>query len=36
LEPYPDFHDVLGIAMVMYEEDGKKDDSLIEVLRGSR
>lgn len=32
-EPYPDFHDVLEIATLMYEEDGKKDDSLIEVLR---
>jgi len=31
--PYPDFHDVLEIAMAMYEEDNKKDDSLIEVLR---
>jgi DNA sulfur modification protein DndE len=31
--PYPDFHDVLNIAATMYEEDNKKDDSLIEVLR---
>lgn len=31
--PYPDFHDVLEIATVMYEGDNKKDDSLIEVLR---
>jgi len=31
--PYPDFHDVLEIAIAMYEEDSKKDDSLIEVLR---
>ena len=31
--PYPDFHDVLEIAATMYEEDNKKDDSLIEVLR---
>lgn len=31
--PYPDFHDVLEIAMLMYEADNKKDDSLIEVLR---
>lgn len=31
--PYPDFQDVLEIALAMYEEDGKKDDSLIEVLR---
>lgn len=31
--PYPDFPDVLEIATAAYEEDGKKDDSLIEVLR---
>lgn len=31
--PYPDFHDILEIAAAAYEEDGKKDDSLIEVLR---
>ncbi|URJ48730.3 DndE family protein [Paenibacillus polymyxa] len=31
--PFPDFHDVLEIANAMYEEDNKKDDSLIEVLR---
>lgn len=31
--PYPDFHDILEIATAAYEEDGKKDDSLIEVLR---
>ncbi len=31
--PYPDFQDVLEIALAMYEEDNKKDDSLIEVLR---
>jgi DNA sulfur modification protein DndE len=31
--PYPDFRDVLEIATHMYEEDNKKDDSLIEVLR---
>jgi len=31
--PYPDFHDVLEIASAMYEEQNKKDDSLIEVLR---
>jgi DNA sulfur modification protein DndE len=31
--PYPDFHDILEIATVMYEEENKKDDSLIEVLR---
>ena len=32
-EPYPDFRDVLEIATKTYEEDNKKDDSLIEVLR---
>jgi DNA sulfur modification protein DndE len=31
--PYPDFPDVLEIAAAAYEADGKKDDSLIEVLR---
>lgn len=31
--PYPDFRDVLDIAIQMYEEENKKDDSLIEVLR---
>jgi len=31
--PYPDFQDILEIAITMYDEDGKKDDSLIEVLR---
>jgi DNA sulfur modification protein DndE len=31
--PYPDFHDVLQIALASYESDNKKDDSLIEVLR---
>lgn len=31
--PYPDFQDVLQIALEMYEEANKKDDSLIEVLR---
>lgn len=31
--PYPDFQDVLRIALDMYEEENKKDDSLIEVLR---
>lgn len=31
--PYPDFQDVLEIAVAMYEEQNKKDDSLIEVLR---
>ena len=31
--PYPDFQDILEIATATYEEDNKKDDSLIEVLR---
>ncbi len=31
--PYPDFHDVYQMVTAMYEEDNKKDDSLIEVLR---
>jgi DNA sulfur modification protein DndE len=31
--PYPDFHDVYQIVSLMYEEDNRKDDSLIEVLR---
>lgn len=31
--PYPDFNDILDIATQMYEEENKKDDSLIEVLR---
>lgn len=31
--PYPDFQDVLEIAVSMYEEQNKRDDSLIEVLR---
>lgn len=31
--PYPDFQDVLEIALLMYEEEHKNDDSLIEVLR---
>lgn len=31
--PYPDFHDVYQIVTSMYDEDNKKDDSLIEVLR---
>lgn len=31
--PYPDFHDVYQMVFAMYEEDNKKDDSLIEVLR---
>ena len=32
-QPYPDFQDVLEIATLTYEEEGKRDDSLIEVLR---
>jgi len=31
--PYPDFQDVFEVATAAYEEGGKKDDSLIEVLR---
>jgi type IV secretory pathway VirB4 component len=31
--PYPDFHDVLQLVTAMYDEDNKKDDSLVEVLR---
>ncbi|SLM29641.1 hypothetical protein MTBBW1_1900006 [Desulfamplus magnetovallimortis] len=31
--PYPDFQDVLEMATLMYEEDNKKDDSLMEVLK---
>ncbi|HNS79332.1 MAG TPA: DndE family protein [Syntrophorhabdus sp.] len=31
--PFPDFHDVLQIATTMYDDEKKKDDSLIEVLR---
>ncbi len=31
--PYPDFQDVFEIVTSMYEDDGKKDDSLVEVLR---
>lgn len=31
--PYPDFHDVYSMVAAMYEEDNKKGDSLIEVLR---
>lgn len=33
LAPYPDFQDVFEIVTAMYEDDGKKDDSLVEVLR---
>ncbi len=32
-KPYPDFNDILTIATQMYEEEGKKDDTLIEILR---
>jgi len=32
-KPYPDFNDVLEIALANYEEEGKSDDTLIEVLR---
>lgn len=31
--PYPDFQDVLEVATLTYEEENKKPDSLIEVLR---
>lgn len=31
--PFPDFNDILQIALESYEEDGKSDDTLIEVLR---
>jgi DNA sulfur modification protein DndE len=31
--PYPDFQDILEIATLNYEDEGKRDDSLIEVLR---
>jgi DNA sulfur modification protein DndE len=31
--PFPDFHDVYQIVIAMYEQDNKKDDSLVEVLR---
>jgi type IV secretory pathway VirB4 component len=32
-KPYPDFQDVYEIAMVMYEEERRNPDTLIEVLR---
>ncbi len=32
-DPYPDFQDVLEVALLAYEADGKRDDTLIEVLR---
>jgi len=31
--PYPDFHDIHAIVKAMYEEQGRNDDSLIEILR---
>ncbi len=31
--PYPDFQDILAIADQMYEDQGRNDDSLIEILR---
>lgn len=31
--PYPDFQDVFDITIQMYQDENKKDDSLIEVLR---
>ncbi|MDF1868113.1 MAG: type IV secretion system DNA-binding domain-containing protein, partial [Saprospiraceae bacterium] len=31
--PFPDFNDILEIASASYEEEGRRDDSLIEVLR---
>jgi DNA sulfur modification protein DndE len=31
--PFPDFQDVFAIATAAYEAEGKRDDSLIEVLR---
>ncbi|MGG5578107.1 DndE family protein [Myroides sp. C15-4] len=31
--PFPDFNDILQIALASYEEEGKKDDTLIEILR---
>ena len=31
--PYPDFHDILKIAAQMYQDQGRNDDSLIEILR---
>lgn len=32
-KPYPDFNDILEIVTAEYEEEGKNEDSLIEVLR---
>ena len=31
--PYPDFQDVLDAVAASYEEDGKRDDTLVEILR---
>jgi DNA sulfur modification protein DndE len=31
--PYPDFHDIRAIVKAMYEDQGRNDDSLIEILR---
>lgn len=31
--PYPDFQDILNIVAKMYEDQGRNDDSLIEILR---
>lgn len=32
-KPFPDFNDILEIAIANYEEENKNDDTLIEVLR---
>lgn len=32
-KPYPDFQDVLEMALLIYEEERKSDDTVIEVLR---
>jgi DNA sulfur modification protein DndE len=32
-KPFPDFNDILELILAVYEEEGKRDDSLIEVLR---
>jgi len=32
-KPFPDFNDILELTLAAYEEEGKRDDSLIEVLR---
>ena len=31
--PYPDFNDIRAMVKAMYEEQGRNDDSLIEILR---